>query len=753
MRNFEEHKKLLEQIAALEQESVNYFDVEREFFLIDSDNLSNVQPRFYGYSIQADGIYEEENLTPEAIENLDGRGCYVYIDVRGGQITIKQDLNGSWGIYLFRHGDYFALSNSFFRLLDHVKFRYPLTVNRDYCQYLFLNALCCDSYSQTAVNEIKLVERNALLYIDIAKKNLQLDFINNKEHTLFLNSQEGIATFDSWVEFWSKIFRGVAQNTNYITADLSGGFDSRVSFALLLNSGIDLNQMRIFSINDDLHTHKEDFDIATQIANHCGFTLNRPLPNRRNLNLSLCDAFNCDLYVNRTFSNIPRIRAQKGVNKLYRLSGAAGEGIRSRWQMTPEEFIKNFSRNANVYSYNLAGKLITSIENILEFGLRSVRDKHQINDAESTDIPQMFYFETRSRFHFGKDLLCNYFMNIVSLTPAIDPELRTLQLFTPECPDPNLLITLLFTRFQPDLLKFPFDRNRSIAPETVAYAQKLNERFPRRVTTEKIEAEKFHLLPCDTRTEKIIDSKRNNPKISIDLLETCLKATFESSKTYGLVTSYFNAEIYNYAKNYYDTHVFGRSRPMYAVCGVAKVLEDVQISQRNCPKYQDMKRFIEQDFYIIKDDEDSNSQIINNFSRYFTARIQFQLWQKTATDSIKIISVSDEKAKISNPAWYQKNGVGYVIQSYAGKLKIVVEALEAGQLRLSLLGLDVRRPENNDKRIPYWIDYTKLTVNGETIFDELTPAWHDKSYRHTMDVKSSEKISIEVEWLPHRSDT
>ena len=170
MRNSEEHKKLLEQIATLEQESVNYFDVEREFFLIDSDNLSNVQPRFYGYSIQADGIYEEENLTPEAIENLDGRGCYVYIDVRGGQITIKQDLNGSWGIYLFRHGDYFALSNSFFRLIDHVKFRYPLTVNRDYCYYLLISYVCSHAYSETALNEIQLLDRNAILHIDMTKK-------------------------------------------------------------------------------------------------------------------------------------------------------------------------------------------------------------------------------------------------------------------------------------------------------------------------------------------------------------------------------------------------------------------------------------------------------------------------------------------------------------------------------------------------------------------------------------------------------
>ena len=94
MRDADDRQKLLEQITSLERDSVNFFNVEQEFFLIDSDNLSNIQTRFYGYSIQADGIYEEDNLTPEATKNLDGRGCYVYVDVRDGQITIKQDLNG-----------------------------------------------------------------------------------------------------------------------------------------------------------------------------------------------------------------------------------------------------------------------------------------------------------------------------------------------------------------------------------------------------------------------------------------------------------------------------------------------------------------------------------------------------------------------------------------------------------------------------------------------------------------------------------
>jgi len=94
-----------------------------------------------------------------------------------------------------------------------------------------------------------------------------------------------------------------------------------------------------------------------------------------------------------------------------------------------------------------------------------------------------------------------------------------------------------------------------------------------------------------------------------------------------------------------------------------------------------------------------------------------------------------------------------VIHSCAGKLKVVAKAFVPGQIRLNLLGLDVRNPDDNTERIPYWIDYTKLTVNGAVIFDELTPAWHDKSYRHRIDVAADEEFTIEVEWLPHRSDT
>ena len=486
MINAEERNRLLEQIAELEKNSVNYFDVEKEFFLIDSDNLWQVRPKLYGYSIQRTGIYEDDNLTAEAIAGLDGRGCYVYVDVENGQITIKQDVNGCYGIYLFRHGDYFALSNSFFRLLDHVKFKYPLTVNRDYCHYLMITLVAGHSYSETAVNEISLIDRNEILYIDLKDSRLEIVRTKYKENSVLLDSQEGVDTLDRWLVFWSNVFRGVVQNTSYISIDLSGGFDSRISFVPALYSGVNLNEIRINSSESKLHTYEEDYVIASQIAHHYGFKLNRPLPNNQFLNNSLSDIFNINWYYQQTFRSIPTFPLLKQINKVYAFCGNGGETIRSYWQMTSQEFINNQNKLSGHYSRTLSREVSSGVEVIIKSAFRAIQKKYEIKDQNSSYLPQYLYKETRCRHHFGKFAAIEHYINNIRCSPAMDPELFTLKLDTPKCKDFDLLIALLFIRYAPDLLTFPFNGNHSIAPETIEYAKKINEHFPHRMTTENI---------------------------------------------------------------------------------------------------------------------------------------------------------------------------------------------------------------------------------------------------------------------------
>ena len=139
-------------------------------------------------------------------------------------------------------------------------------------------------------------------------------------------------------------------------------------------------------------------------------------------------------------------------------------------------------------------------------------------------------------------------------------------------------------------------------------------------------------------------------------------------------------------------------------------------------------------------------KILNNFKNYLTSRIDINLEAKS---DFQILSLSDSNATVDKPEWIQKDGVGYVITSFAGKIEFIAKAAVAGRINLVLRGLDMRKPEDISKRLPYWIDYTRLIVNGKTILDKLTPVWHDKAYKHTLNVKADEEIKIEVEWLPH----
>lgn len=136
-----------------------------------------------------------------------------------------------------------------------------------------------------------------------------------------------------------------------------------------------------------------------------------------------------------------------------------------------------------------------------------------------------------------------------------------------------------------------------------------------------------------------------------------------------------------------------------------------------------------------------------------TARIDFEFVSKIPNGNLQIFSVSDKNADISMPEWFQKNGIGYQILSHSGKLEITSKTTTDGQIRIRLRGLHVANPKDKSKRIPYWIDYTKLIVNRKKIFDKITPTWHDKPYRYDVNIKAYEEFKVQIKWEPHKSNT
>ena len=149
-------------------------------------------------------------------------------------------------------------------------------------------------------------------------------------------------------------------------------------------------------------------------------------------------------------------------------------------------------------------------------------------------------------------------------------------------------------------------------------------------------------------------------------------------------------------------------------------------------------------------------KIVKPLSKSDTARIDVKFMSQVAGNDFKILSVSDDKAEVVKPEWFQGSGIGYIIQSLTGELTFVAKATADGRINFNLRGLEVRSSEDwakgIAKRIPYWIDYTNFTINGKTIFNSITPAWCDEPYKYNLEVKANEEVTVKVEWQPHRSN-
>ena len=168
---------------------MNEFDkyYEDEFFIIDSNNIDSINSKLYGFAIcDLEIVQNQEEITPDS-------NCGVFINLKAddNEIRITQDFNGSYTLYLFKDNDYFAISNSFWKLVEHIKDDYKLSVNEDFAKSLFKrNNIHAFSYKNTLINEIETVDRNQVVCINKKTKDISFDKIDYEEATIDINSKK-----------------------------------------------------------------------------------------------------------------------------------------------------------------------------------------------------------------------------------------------------------------------------------------------------------------------------------------------------------------------------------------------------------------------------------------------------------------------------------------------------------------------------------------------------------------------------------
>ena len=148
-----------------------------------------------------------------------------------------------------------------------------------------------------------------------------------------------------------------------------------------------------------------------------------------------------------------------------------------------------------------------------------------------------------------------------------------------------------------------------------------------------------------------------------------------------------------------------------------------------------------------QDDNKGAISDLERLSRMLTARVDIKN-VGTEGNSQDVLDVSDPSASVESPAWFRDAaGTGRVVKSCAGNLSLRLRCGGNGELQIRLRGQDVRGADG--KRIPVWIDYTSLFVDGEPLLSEPVAVWHDKPFVVKRPVKDGQIVSVALSWHSH----
>ena len=441
-----------------------------------------------------------------------------------------------------------------------------LSFNKDFADNLIISSLFSYSIEETLIKEIKQIPSNAFIVINIKLKQLKVFHINYAENSIPMESEEGLKIIDDWIDKWGYIFRSLKKQTNYIFASLSGGFDTRTMIPILLNSGVSMDELNIYSIQDSKHDHDVDFKIATNISLKYGFKINNFHLDKNVTKFSLKDTifatiysklgFHKEFYLKEYFYNKPR----------FAFTGSGGEFLRGYPNTQINNFIKKDKSNTIVDHqeefYNSSFKIYNRSISFLK------EQKTFNNDYE---ITSNLYCICSGKNHFGKAFLENFLSNSYTIQPLMDPDIRKIK-FDVNNRTSHDLIAYIMVRFAHHLIYFPFQGNRTLNLESIKKAERLNINY------------KPYKRKLNFNKNFYIDRRRISPVNNISQYNgdpyEYLNGLFKSSKYINIINKIYDKNVYDYAYEYSCNNNYHPLRHHYALLAIAITFNNLQLNER-----------------------------------------------------------------------------------------------------------------------------------------------------------------------------
>ena len=146
---------------------------------------------------------------------------------------------------------------------------------------------------------------------------------------------------------------------------------------------------------------------------------------------------------------------------------------------------------------------------------------------------------------------------------------------------------------------------------------------------------------------------------------------------------------------------------------------------------------------------ESNLHLLRDNGDYLSIYSHSRLDMKNCGDETNNIIMLGEDMfyNISQPGWFaDSEGVGSVITSFNKEFNLSFKCINDGKLKIKFRAKDFK--DRNYNRIPVYIAYKKIEIDGKSIIRGNTVSCHDNSLYYEKQVKDGQIVNIKLEWEP-----
>ena len=205
---------------------------------------------FYGYGVSKNALifgtsglqkYLAENDTSE----WPSEGRFAGIFVEKDRIHIKTDNTGQELLYLFEKGSDWAVSNSFFHLLNYAKDLHKLKFlpHIASCFHLKKGQHIGEQLisHKTMIDEITIIPITWQLIVDRKSNEIMFEKLAYLEKYATVNKENYNQTVIEVLQDGAGLLKALSENGYHLNPHLSGGYDSRLVLCMIAIAGLSNN--------------------------------------------------------------------------------------------------------------------------------------------------------------------------------------------------------------------------------------------------------------------------------------------------------------------------------------------------------------------------------------------------------------------------------------------------------------------------------------------------------------------------------